>query len=157
EAAPNTPREVARVDRQAMTADTGPGGERHEAERLGGGGLDRRPDINAQIGSEHRELVDQRDVDVAKGVLQELRELRLARAGVADRFLDDRAVEGFDGGERRLVDSRDHLWRIDEVPGLVPRVDALGAVAEVEVSAGGKARPGLEDGRDELFGGAGIG
>ena len=53
----------------------GPGLEAHEAERLGRGGVDDLPDVDAHAVGEHRELVDERDVDRAEDVLQQLRQL----------------------------------------------------------------------------------
>ena len=50
----------------------GPGIEGHVAERLGRGGLDDLPDIDAHAFEDHLELVDQGDVDRAEDVLQEL-------------------------------------------------------------------------------------
>ena len=43
------PRQVGRVDRQAVAADPGPGGEPHEAERLGGRRVDRLPHVDAEV------------------------------------------------------------------------------------------------------------
>jgi hypothetical protein len=57
----------------------------------------------------------------------------------------------------RLIDAADHLGRVLQPPGAVARVDALGAVAQVEVDAGPQAALGLEDGADHLGGGAGPG
>ena len=53
----------------------GPGLEAHEAERLGRGGVDDLPDVDPHPVGEHRQLVDERDVDRAEDVLQQLGEL----------------------------------------------------------------------------------
>ncbi len=57
------PREVVGVERDAVPAEAGAGLERLEAERLGGGGVDDLPDVDAHPVAELRELVDERDVD----------------------------------------------------------------------------------------------
>ena len=64
----------------------GPGIERHEAERLGLGGVDHFPHVDAHAMAHQRQLVDQADVDGAEGVLEQLHHLGDARR--ADR--DDR-------------------------------------------------------------------
>ena len=57
----------------------GPGPERLVAERLGRGGVQRLPDVDAEVAGEHGELVHERDVDLAVGVLDQLGHLGLAR------------------------------------------------------------------------------
>ncbi len=77
---PHPPRQVAGVDGQAVAADARPGGEAHEPEGLGGGRVDGLPHVDAQVGGEHGQLVDQGDVDVPEGVLQQLGHLGLLGA-----------------------------------------------------------------------------
>ena len=72
------PGQVRRVDRQAVAADARAGGEPHEAERLGRRRVDGLPDVDAEVVGEHRDLVDQGDVDVPEGVLEQLGQLGLA-------------------------------------------------------------------------------
>ena len=150
------PRQVARVDGQAVAADAGTGREAHVAEGLGGGGVDGLPDVDAEVGGEHGQLVDEGDVDVAEGVLQQLGELGLLGRGDRDGALDDRVVERLHRGQRGGVDAGDHLGRVDQGPGGIARVDALGAVAEVEVLARHQARALLEERPHQLLGGAGV-
>ena len=73
------PRQVRRVDRQAVPADARPGAERQVAERLGRRRLDRFPHVDAEVTREHGQLVHERDVDVPEGVLHQLGQLGLAR------------------------------------------------------------------------------
>ena len=120
-------------------------------------GVDRRPDVDAEVAGEHRQLVHQRDVDVAEGVLEELDQLRLGGGPDRHDLVDEAAVEGLDRAERVGVDARHDLGRVAEAPRGVAGVDALGRVAEEEVVAGAKATAPLEDRPHELFGGAGIG
>jgi hypothetical protein len=154
--APHAPRQVARVDREAVATDPGAGGEGHEAERLGGGGVDGGPDVDPEIGGEHRELVDEGDVDVPEGVLEELGELGLARGRYGDGAGHQPVVElahPFEGG---VVDAGDDLGGVRQAPRGVPRIDALGAVAQEEVGAGTQPAAGLQDRADHLLGGAGV-
>ena len=99
ELALDTPREVRRIDRQAMPAGSRTGGEPHEAVGLGARRVDRRPDVDAEVAGEHRELVDERDVDVAERVLEQLGELGFARGRDGDDLVDDAAVEVLDDCE----------------------------------------------------------
>ena len=63
----------------------GPGLEAHEAERLRRGGVDDLPDVDPHPVAELRELVDERDVDRAEDVLEQLRQLgRLGRRDAVD-------------------------------------------------------------------------
>ena len=80
------PGEVVRVDRDAVAADARAGPERHEPERLGRRGVDDLPDVEAHPLAQQRELVDERDVDVAEDVLEQLGELGgVGRGQLVDR------------------------------------------------------------------------
>jgi len=85
--------------------------ERLEPERLGPGGLDHVPQVDAQLVAEPGHLVDQRDVDVPVGVLQQLGRLCLAGALGAHHRVDEPAVE-LGGGVTAAL-------RVEVVPGLV--------------------------------------
>ena len=69
----------------------GPGVKRMKPNGLVDGGVDRLPDVDAEIVGEHRQLVDERDVDVAERVLEQLGELGLAGARDRHRALDERS------------------------------------------------------------------
>ena len=157
ERAADPPRQVARVDGQAVTAHARPRREPHVAERLGGGGVDGLPHVDAEIGGEHGQLVDEGDVHVPEGVLQQLGELSLAGAGHRHRVLDDRVVEALDCRQRLLVHAGDDLGGVHERVLLVARVDPLGAVAEVEVVAGHEAGGVFQDRPEQLLGRAWVG
>src|ERR1700686_3992840 len=87
------PREIRGVDWEAVTARPRTRGEPHETEGLGCGRVDRRPDVDAEVAREHRELVDERDVHVAEGVLEQLGELGLAGRRHRYDLVDDAPVE----------------------------------------------------------------
>ena len=72
-----------------MAAHPGPGLEAHEPVRLGRGGVDDLPDVDPHPVGEDRELVDERDVDRAEDVLEQLRQLgRLGRRDAHDVVAD---------------------------------------------------------------------
>ncbi len=115
------------------------------------------PHVDPEVSGEHGELVDQGDVHVAERVLEELGELGHPGARHRHGLLDDAVEESPHGepGTRASIP--------DTTFGMVTRfhvgiagIDALGAVAEVEVDPGAEARTLLEDGRHELLGGPGI-
>ncbi len=102
------------------------------------------------------ELVDQRDVDRAEDVLEQLRELRRLGAGDPHHLLADQPVDLGRALRAGVGQPADDLRRVgDRVIG-APRVDALGRVGEVEVRAGAQAR-GLEQRQQDLAGGPRVG
>ena len=151
------PGQVGRVDREAVAAHPGPGREAHVPEGLGGGGVDGLPHVDTELAGEHGDLIDQGDVDVAEGVLEQLGDLRHPRARDGDGALDQSVVEALDLGQAGGRDAGDHLGRVLEAPVRIAGVDPLGAVAQVERTARHQARALLEDRSRQLFGGAGIG
>ena len=70
------PRQVQGIDGDAVPTQPRAGIERHEAKRLAGRGVDDLPGVQAQAAAHHGDLVDQPDVDRAKGVFQKLDHLR---------------------------------------------------------------------------------
>ena len=129
----------------------GPGRKRHEPERLGRRRVDDLPDVEAHPLAQQGELVDERDVDVAEHVLEELREL----GGVRRRELDDRGVdvaqERRRAGRRRPGSSRRRGAGRPLGAGRVARVHPLRREGEVEVAAGDE--PGLLERLAERAGG----
>ena len=87
------PRQVARIDRQAVPSDTGPRGEAHKAERLGARRVDGLPHVDPELVGEDREFVHEGDVHVSEGVLEQLGQLGLASAADGHGRLDQRVVE----------------------------------------------------------------
>lgn len=147
--------QVIRVHTDAMPADqTGP--ERQEIP-LGAGGFEHIERVDAELVEDQRQLVDQRNVDVALDVLH-----HLGRFGHADRFgapgagRDDAGVERIHrvGGVR--CGAGGDLANVAQPPLPVTRVDALGAVATEEISI--EPQPGgfFEQRHADFFGGAGV-
>ena len=135
---------------------TRPGPERQEVP-LGAGRLQHFLGVDAEAVEDQRQLVDQRDVDVALRVLDHLGRFgdadarRLVRAG-----LDDARVQRVDevGDFRRrargdLLDRRQAML-------LVARVDALRAVAGEEVAVELQARQRARGSARDLLGAARI-
>ena len=130
----------------------GPGLEGHEPVRLGGGGVHDLPDVDPHAVAEHRQLVDERDVDRAEDVLEQLAQLRRLGGGdrddlVADDLVElDRAPQAFGRQPaddlRRVAQREVGASRVDRArarrprrsrgrrPGPTPRAAARGAPAE---------------------------
>ena len=96
-----------------------------------------------------RHLVDQRDVDGAEDVLEQLRELGDLGGGDRHDVVADAPVEldGAVGARRR--EAADDLRRVAQRVVGAAGVDALGREGEVEVLAGAQA--GLLEQRNEVF------
>ena len=86
------PGKIVRIDRDAVAAEAGAGIKGHEAEGLGGGGVDDFPDIDIHAQAEHFQLVDQRDVDAAENIFEQLGHFGGARGADGDDFGDDLGV-----------------------------------------------------------------
>ena len=152
------PRQVVGVERYAVAAETGAGVEGREAVGLRLGGVYYLPHVDAHAVAEHAELVDEADVDVSVGVLEDLLHLGHGRARHARHApLEHRLVDRADELERLLADGAHHLGRVLGLVDEVARIHALGREAQVEALAALEARPLLQDGQDQLLGGAGVG
>ena len=151
------PRQVVRIDRDAVPAQAGARVEAHEAERLGLRRVDHFPDVDVHPLAEQLQLVDQGDVHAAEDVLQELGHLRLA--GPLHRHdLGDGGGVQRRGKLRALPRIATHHFRDGGgVEARVSRVLALGREGEVEVEPGAQAGKLLDDGLHHFLGGAGIG
>jgi hypothetical protein len=133
-----------------------PGRERHQAKRLGRGGPDRLPDVDAHLVAQHCHLVDQRDVDVPERVLQQLGQLGRAGRGDGHDLLDHLLVEQRGHGGRLRRGAAHDAGRVAEMELGIAGVDALGREGQQEVTSDPQAR-GLQQRCDQLVGGAGIG
>src|SRR5581483_8057506 len=100
--------------------------------------------------AEDRELVDERDVDRAEDVLEELRQLRGLRAGQLVDGVDRLPVDVGRALRALGADTAEHLRRRLRRPVLAAGVDALGREGEEEVRVGLEAASLLEDGLEHL-------
>ena len=102
---------------------------------LVGGGVDDLPNVDAEPVAEHRQLVDERDVDRAEDVLEQLGELGGVGAADLDHRVADLRVELDRALGARVGQPTDELrGGADRVVGAA-RVDSLWREGEVEVPA----------------------
>jgi len=151
------PREVERVDRDAVAAEAGPRVERHEAERLRFGGIHDLENVDAHLVEDDLQLVHEGDVHGAEDVLQQLDGLGRARVRDGHRLHDDARVKGIGHGERIAAFGADDLWDGGGAEVGVAGILALGAIGNEKVDTGGESAQLLSQRLDELFGGAGVG
>ena len=147
--------EVVGVHADAVAAhQAGPEGQEVP---LGAGRLEHGLGVDAHAVEDERQLVDQGDVQVALGVLDDL-----GRLGHADALRlvrargDDLPVELVDQLGRLGRGAGGHLPDGGHPVRLVARVDPLRAVAGVEVAVVHQARVVLEHGHAVLLGGARV-
>ena len=88
------PGQVERIDGEAVAAHARARIEAHEAERLGRRGVDDLVDVDVHPVGQARQLVDERDVDRAEDVLQQLGHLGDLGGRDRDDLLADEAVDG---------------------------------------------------------------
>src|SRR5436309_1910809 len=89
---PHLPREVMRIEGNAVPADAGTGRELHEAEWLRRRRLDHFPHVHAELVADDRHLVDEADVHTAESVLQDLDELCRLRGRNRHERVDGRLI-----------------------------------------------------------------
>lgn len=121
------PREVVGVDRDAVAADAGAGVERHVTERFRRRRVDDLPDVDLHAIAQERQFVDERDVDAAENVFEQLGHLGDSWVGHLDDELlgDDLRVEVLCELRALLLDSADDFWGVANREVLVARVNAL--------------------------------
>ena len=127
------PTQIVRVDRDAVTAHTRAGVERHVPKGLGLGRLDDLPNVNVHAFGEKRQFVDQRNVHTAKNVLQQLGHLGRAGRGhnvdMGKELGQQRACQF--GAERRHA--AHNLGRVLHGVLLVARIDPLRREGQIEI------------------------
>jgi len=120
------PREVERVDGDAVPAQAGAGIKRHEAERLGLGRIDDLPDVDAHGGEDDLEFVDEGDIDAAEGILEQFGGFGHPAGGHGHERLNRLRIERhgpFKAGGRVAAH---HLGNCSNDAARVARVFALG-------------------------------
>src|SRR5262249_5747088 len=121
-----SPREIERIDRDAMATQTRTGIKRMEAEWLGGCSVNDFPDIHAHPKTQQFQFVDHRNVHASIDVLEELGQLGNSGTGDYHYFSKDRAVEGSGELIRDGVHAADDLWHIAASHTVVAGVFAIG-------------------------------
>ena len=149
------PGEVVGVDADAVAADEA----RLELEEvpLGAGRFEHLEGVDADAVKNDAELVDQGDVDVALGVLNDLGCLGHAdAAGAVCARLDHEVVSLGHDIQRRVIARPNHLH--DGLNGVdfVSGIDALGAVGDKKVDPHLQPADFLQDRYAVFFGAAGI-
>ena len=147
--------EVIWVGADAVSADQA--GAEREKIPLGAGRCQHFGGVDTQTIENEGEFVDQGDVDIALGVLDDLGRLRDAdAAGGKGAGGDDRLVEAVDGGRGFGGGAGGDLDDRRQPVLLVAGIDPLGAVAAEEIAVEGQARSLFEQGDAHLLGGPGI-
>ena len=147
--------EVVGIDADAVATDqTGTKGQKVP---LGARRLQHFLGVDAEAMEDQGQLVDQRDVQIALGVLDHLGRLgHPDRTGPAGAGTDDRSIkpvdERSDLGRRAGRDLHD----VRQSVLLVTGIDALGAVAHEKIPVEGQTGRLLEHRHANLFGGTGI-
>src|SRR5439155_16723677 len=109
---PRLPREIKRIDRDAMPSKTRTGIERHETKGFGSGSLDHLPNIDPHRGIDHFEFVDQGYVDAAKRIFKQLARLRHATGRDRNYSFDRHRVERLGSFQtRRSITSHHFRYR----------------------------------------------
>src|SRR6476661_7800911 len=122
-----------RIERNAVTADTGAWRELHEAERLGCRCVDHFPDVNSELFTDDHHLVDETDVDRPEGILEQLDELGRLSARNRDNDLETRRIKRRRDFSASGRDTADDFRRVLGVPVWIARIDSLGAESEEHV------------------------
>ena len=151
------PREVIRIDRDAVSAHAGTRVESHEAVGLGLGRIDHFPDIDAHQIVNPLEFVDQGDVDEAKDVFGQFDGL----GGVAvldwNEFVDRVAVEFESALETGGGESADDFRNMAQHAVGIARILAFRGEGEVKIHAGLETRAFFEHGPQFLAGCSRVG
>ena len=151
------PAQVVRVQRDAVTAQARARIERRKAERLRLRRLDHLPKVDPHLVAEDRQFVDQADVDVPVGVLQNLRHLGDRRRRSAENLvLQNGLVHGRNDVGSVLSQTAHDLRRILRLEIDVAGVHAFRGEAQIEVLAALEAGR-FEDGLDQFFSSSRIG
>ena len=117
---------------------------------------DRLPQVDVEIARQEGELVDERDVHVPEGVLDQLGHLGLARRRHELDLVDERPVEPRGEIAVALGQTPDDLRGLGDVVELAAGVDAFGRVGEREVASRTQTRR-LQDRAQDLFGRSRVG
>ena len=147
--------QVIRIDADAMAADQ-PGREIQEIP-LAAGGREDFLGIDFHAVEDHRQFVDQRDVDIALGVLDDLGGFGDADARcLVGAGRDDGPVDRVDEIGRFGGRTRGDLDDVRQPMGLVAGVDALRAVADKKILVEPETRCLFQLRHTDFFGRAGV-
>ncbi len=152
------PGEIVGVHRDAVAAQPRAGRELHEAEGLGGRGVDDLPSVQPQFVAHEQQLVSQADVHRTEGVLEKLDHLGRVGRGDGDQGLDGCAVAGHGHLQAGGGHAADDLGRVVGGPVRAPRVHPLRREGQEELFAHFQLLTiSAQPGQQHLGGGARIG
>lgn len=141
--------QIVGVDGDAVPADAGARGERVKAERFGFGGVDRFPQVDAEVVTKDRHFVDEGDVDVAVRVFEQFGHFGFAGAADGHDRVDEPVGERAGSGGGGVVVAADDFGGVVDPEVFVAGVDPFGRVGEEEVVAGPQPG-GFEEGTDDV-------
>src|SRR5262245_37703825 len=129
------PREVERIDRNAMSAEPWPWIERLKPKRLRLRGLDDFPHVDIELVIEDLQLVDERDIDGAVRVLEDLARFSHFHTRHTNHFDNSVAVHRAGKLTALLVVPADDFRDRGRMEAWVTRILTLGAEGEEIVRA----------------------
>ena len=150
------PREIVRVDGDAVAAEAGARVEGGEAEGFGGGGADDLPEIDPHLVGGDLELVDESDVHRAVNVFQEFGQLCDLGGGDRDDFLEGCGVKRDAGLKAGRCVTTDDLGDVGCGEVRVARILAFRGIDDEDGFPDLEAC-GFDTGHDLFLGGAGVG
>ena len=146
------PREIERIDRDAVAAQAWAGIEGHIPKRLGGRRLDHLPDVDSHRGVDHLEFVDERDIHRPKDIFHELGRFGGAAARHWYDLADDPAIDLCSTLPTGIGQASEHLGDFPERAARIARVFPFRRVRKVEVTAGLQPAATLENRQNDLLG-----
>ena len=127
------PGKIIRIDRNAVATQARTRIERHETERLGGGGIDHFPDIDIHAGRKEFQFVDQRDVDATKNIFKKLGHFRGASRTDRNHFGDHLRVKCERRAAAGRIDAADNFGNLRQAVLLVAGIFAFRRKRQEEV------------------------
>jgi hypothetical protein len=150
------PRQVERIDRDTMPAQTRSRRKFHKPERLGRCGIDYLPHIQPEFVAHEQHFIHQPDVDGTEGVFEQLDHLRYFRAAHRHHAFNRRFVQRARRFQAGRGYSAHDLRRIPRCPVDTTRIDPFGRKCQ-EIIHSDRQAAGFEAWQDNLAGGAGVG
>ena len=143
------PTQVEGIDGDAVPSQTRAGVERHEAEWLGGRGVDHLPDIDFDAVTHQRNLVHQSDVDHAERVFQQFDHLGHLRGTHRHHVLERLLVEDSPDLRAGRGAAADYFG---DVRGLKLRIAGIHPLRrEAQKEIGSHLQPGFQKHRQHYF------
>ena len=156
-ARPGLPRQVERIDRDAVAAQSRAGIEAHEAKRFRRSGIDDFPHVDLEPRAHESHLVHEPDVHAAKRVFEQLDHLGDLRGGDGHHVLEPLPVEMRRDLRARRRDAAHDLRDVSRVEARIAGVHAsFGREREEEIASNLHARR-LKERQNQLIGRARVG